>query len=166
MRIQDLERVKEQALAHSRHQEEQLVALANQLQAMTVERDEAKKTLSDTRRNFAWWRLRTFWQQHPETEVTIRYTEARDLPIVDAIRDALKQHMKADPHIDGKNDPILRPDQKFKVLVSAGGFQQFETVAAALSEGGFVDCVVGQRMSGVDDYSRITIEVLPTVPQQ
>jgi len=174
---QDLERVKEQALAYSQHQEEQLVALANRLQAMTIERDGANQALATCKRAFAQARIRWFADRvrmniekrrqietRPDVRVTVRFAAYDDYPLAQQIEAILREHTGWPITLDNRNDPVLRPSDEFKVIFGSAMHGTFGEVASAFSDGQLLSCHVGMR----DDANRfdqehLIVEVLPTL---
>jgi hypothetical protein len=101
--------------------------------------------------------------------VKIRYVgHGPDYTLVQTIEGILRDQLKwTDIEVDGKNDPVLRPERQWKVIfdyspIPVLPFSLFGRVAAAFKAGELIGVPIRDREDPYrDDVHHLLIEVLP-----
>ena len=97
-------------------------------------------------------------------EVKIRFFGyGRDYALVQEIEKLFKEHTDWTVALDGTNNPVLRPDPKFKVVFESGLFGSFNRVAAAFSEGELLKVPIGWASSDRQDHHRLIVLIAPYI---
>ena len=99
----------------------------------------------------------------PDVRVTVRFASYDDYALAQQIETILKEHTGWTVTLDGRNDPVIRPNQRFKVIFESRFNGTFNEVAAAFGEGPLLPCSVGVRNADRFDQEHLIVEVLPTV---
>jgi len=118
------------------------------------------------KRSFALARISWFGEltrinNWPFFQVIIRFADYKDFALAERLEQLLKEQTKwAAIRLDGMNNPVLKPDRKFKVIFVSGTDQRFDPLITAVQDGNLLECSIGQRIDAQHD---LVIEVLPTV---
>lgn len=133
------------------------------------ERDGALQALGTCKQQFALARLRWLAERSKErnweTKVTIRSAGYEDFQLVERIEALFKEHTSWPVTIDTSNVPLLRPDERFKVVFVANITGPFEYLSEIFEDGRLLPQVglgVRKVANGGVAPADVVIEVLPS----
>lgn len=93
----------------------------------------------------------------------IRYVgHGPDHALVKQIKSILRECTGWSVDEEGKNDPILQPDERFKVVFEVNGSAMSQKIAQAFTDGELLDVPIGQVSTEPGDPAKFVIRVLPS----
>ena len=152
------------------------------LQSRTSERDALLTELADCKRSFGVARLnwlaylfrvnteRAKLDGHDlqNIRVTVRFTPPYDddYTLAEEMKKILCQYTGWPVEIDGTNNPLIKPNDEFRVIFESSYRNTFRDVESAFREGELIKGGVGFRSAERDDHEHLIVEVPPRVVKQ
>lgn len=141
-------------------------AIREELKIRTDERDGARQSYLECKHNFTIFRFEKFAEGIEEwPDVTIRYADIADYPLVEKIERLIKEHTKWPVTLDQSNNPVLRPNNDYKVILvtTPGNRLMYLQNFFDVQDGRLLECNVRIRQQLMDADGHLVIEVLPTI---
>jgi hypothetical protein len=128
-----------------------------------------KQDAKAKQREHAEARLRWFAERgrinRATVKVTIRfvgYTQD-SYQLAQQIEEILSSHTSWPVELDGKNDPLLRPDSRCRVVFESPITDTFEEIVKIFREGDLIGVTCCHRSSRRGDVTHLVVEILPVV---
>ncbi len=102
-------------------------------------------------------------QPLPDVRVTVRFAVYDDFALAQQIKAILEEHARWEVTLDNRNAPVIKPEDRFKVIFESSESGTFNDVACAFEDGSLIPCSIGVRRADRPDQGHLIVEVLPTV---
>jgi len=122
--------------------------------------------LADCKRDFAVgkleWLAAMAENNNSNIRVTVRFAQyGEDYDLATQIKAIIEQHTHWPVTLNGSNVPVIKQDDKFRVIFESGWAGNFDPVASAFAMGALVPGVIGHRHADRADQGHLIVEVLP-----